>query len=229
MSARSGPSRRSLRGRRQVGDRGAVFVEFALIIPLLTLFAMGLVEYGIGWKWANDVNAAARDAARTASSEPAYLTADRSALIAIGTLLTGEQLENLEQVIIYRAANEGDTTPSSTCRSITNDTGNAATPGSPRGQSGCNVYGKGQIEYVLANPTDDGPWINSSGNGCNSGDLDRFWCPANRNRSLVFDNLDYLGVYVKVNKPSTTGAGFGDASIERSTVFRLEPNFGGYG
>ena len=216
------------RGRR---ERGSAFIEFALLVPVMTLFAMGLVEFGIGWKWANDVNAAVRDAARSGTSEPAYVTADRTVLLAIGTSLTAEQLDNVEQVIVFKSASLDGKVPD-TCKNITNTTGNAGTVGARRGTNNggniaCNVYGKGQIQYVLANPTDDAPWTNSAGNGCDLLDVDWNWCPYGRKRNLVTGSFDYLGVYLKVKKPSTTNFGFGDISVERTAVFQLEPAFGG--
>lgn len=216
----------STTGGRRRRDRGAVFLEFALLVPILTVLAMGIVEYGLGWKWANDVNAAVRDSARTGTSQPAYLTADRSILLTVGTLLTEEQIDNLEKVIVY-SSTDPDGKPSDSCKARTNTTGSSTSPGSKRGQSGCNAYGKGQIRYVLNNPTDDGPWVNSDGDGCDSNDLDANWCPATRDRNLTTGDFDYIGVYIVVKKPSTTNFGFGQMTIERNAVFQLEPAFGG--
>lgn len=208
-------------------DAGAVFVEFALVVPLLVLFTLGLVEYGLGWKWANDVNAAVRDGARTGTSEPAYLTSDRSILLSIGTSLTSEELKNLQKVIVFKSSNADGAVPQN-CKVLTNNTGSTASPGSRQGVgNSCNVYGLGQVKYVLSNPTSDGPWINTASNGCDSGDVDWYWCPAKRSRSLTTGTFDYIGVYIQVKKPSVTNSGFGTMTIERSAVFQLEPAFGG--
>jgi hypothetical protein len=187
-----------------------------------------MVEYGIGWKWSNDVNAAARDSARTGTSEPVYQTSDRSILLSIGTSISQEQLDNLQRVVVFKASSVDGKVPTD-CKSLAPST---SSPGAPRGfasttQGYCNVYGPKQIAYVLANPTVDTPWINSGGNGCDSSDVDANWCPAKRNRNLTTDSFDYIGVYIEVKKPSTTNAGFGKMTIKRTAVFQLEPAFGG--
>ncbi len=204
-----------------------MFVEFALLVPIFTLLAMGIVEYGLGWKWANDANAAVRDAARTGSSARAYQTADKFILQSIGTSLTAEQLEHVEKVIVFRVLGSDGQVPS-VCMNLKNTSGDSTDPGTRLGiESRCNVYGVGQIEYVLANPEDDGPWVNSAGTGCNSSDLDSRWCPATRSHSLDKGEFDTLGVYLEMKKPSSTNFGFGEQSVSRTAVFRLEPAFGG--
>lgn len=52
-------------GRRR--DRGASLVEFALVLPLLTLFLFGIIEFGIAYNKKQTVNSAAREGARTAA------------------------------------------------------------------------------------------------------------------------------------------------------------------
>lgn len=204
-----------------------MFVEFALLVPILTILAMGIVEYGMGWKWANDVNAAARDAARSATSEPVFLTSDRAALLSIATSLTSEQIDNIEQIIVFAPIDSKGSMYSS-CKSKTNTTGSSSSAGSRSGVSNyCNVYGKGQLRYVLAHPSENGPWLNSSGTGCDSSDLSSYWCPASRKRSLTTGTFSTLGVSIKMKKPSMTNMGFGDFTITRTAVFRLEPAFGG--
>ena len=99
-------SRRAQLHRR---DRRAVFVEFALMVPLLLLLGLGLVEYGLGWKAANDVNAAVRDAARSGSSAPAAQTADRTIVYAIGTNLQASGDESgIEKIIVFNASTRTD-------------------------------------------------------------------------------------------------------------------------
>lgn len=218
----SAASSRRHGSRRSRDERGSVFIQFALLVPLLTVFAMGIVEYGLGWKWANDVNAATRDAARTGTSEPAFATADKSILLSIGSTLTTEQINNIQRIVVFKANTSG-TVPSG-CASLTPSTGTTTAVGV---SSSCNVYGKAQVNYVLGNPTDNTKWVNSAGNGCDSSDLDANWCPATRNRNLTTGNFDDLGVYLEIKKPDVTHMGFGQMTIKRTSVFRLEPAFGG--
>ncbi len=50
-----GPSRRTSR------DGGASLVEFALVVPLLTLFLFGIVQFGIAYDKKQSINSAARE------------------------------------------------------------------------------------------------------------------------------------------------------------------------
>jgi hypothetical protein len=226
MSCRRISERTQLHGR----DRGAVFVEFALMVPLLLLLGMGLVEYGLGWKAANDVNAAVRDAARSGSSAPAAQTADRTIVYAIGTNLKASGDDSgIEQIIVFNASSADGQVPTA-CKSLTNSSGSSTSAGSRVSGSTCNIYGPGQVAYLLNtvanNNANDAPWVNSSGTGCDSSDLDYNWCPATRLRSLTSNSFNYLGVYVKYKHKAVTGFGFGDQEIERTAVFKLEPSFG---
>ena len=53
--------------RRRTSDRGATLVEFALVLPVLTLFLFGIVQFGIAYDKQQSINAAAREGARIAS------------------------------------------------------------------------------------------------------------------------------------------------------------------
>jgi Flp pilus assembly protein TadG len=205
--------------------RGAAFIEFALAVPLMMLFGLGIVEMGLGWFAANDVNAAARDAGRAATSAPAYLTADRTALLTIGTALSTDELNGIKKVIVYNASGASDTRPSATCLAMTPSNG---TPGSAVGGSTCNVYGLNQVKWVIGHPNDLTYFGgNATQNCCTTTEIDKSWCPASRSRSRSTDNLDYIGVYIEIKHTSVTKFGFGDMTIRRSAVFRLEPKYGG--
>lgn len=59
--------RQTRAGRRRERERGASLVEFALIVPLLTLFLFGIVQFGIAYDKKQSTNSSAREGARTAS------------------------------------------------------------------------------------------------------------------------------------------------------------------
>jgi hypothetical protein len=208
--------------RGRVHEQGAVFVEFALVIPLLMVFALGIVEYGLAWKAANDVNAAARDAARSATSSTAYITSDQTALTQVGTGLTPTELQGIEKVIVYKAT-PVDTKPPSNCLQF------QPQPNATVGSFGsCNVYSKQQLEWVLAHQTSTANFATDAGCGSSGNRTwDYNWCPTGRNHSQRAGTLDYLGVYIKMKHNQVTNFGFGDRMIERTAVFRLEPKYGG--
>jgi len=57
-------------GRDGRGERGAVIVEFAFILPLLLLLTFGIIEFSKMYSTASTVSNATRAGARTASAEP---------------------------------------------------------------------------------------------------------------------------------------------------------------
>ena len=221
--------RRAIRlGARRRTERGAVFVEFALAVPILLLLGLGLVEYGMAWMATNDVNSAARDAARSGTSSPAYLTSDRTILMAIGSSLDSKELAGLKKVIVYKATSTSGAVPAS-CLAKTPSSGS---PGSPVGVKSspvyCNVYGPKQVAFVLANPNNLTYFGgDSSGSACKTTEIDYNYCPASRNHSQSTDNLDYLGVYIESEHKSVTNFSFGNQMIRRKAIFRLEPKYGG--
>ena len=50
--------------QRKSGDRGASLVEFALVLPVLTLFLFGIVQFGIVYDRQQSINSGAREGAR---------------------------------------------------------------------------------------------------------------------------------------------------------------------
>jgi hypothetical protein len=218
--------RQNFRRRRAAdGERGAAFIEFALSVPFLLLIAMGIVEMGLGWMAANDVNATVRDAARAGTSAPAYLTSDRTILVAIGTGLTPSELAGLKKVVVFKADSSGRPTDNSCLNTNPND----GSPGSAAGVGdNCNVYGPKQVAYAVAHPTNATAWGGAADQkSCTTTEIDQLWCPAKRNHSQANNALDNLGVYVELKHSSVTHFSFGDMTIKRQAVFRLEPNYGG--
>jgi hypothetical protein len=53
--------------RRNRREGGASLVEFALILPLLTLFLFGIVQFGLAYDRKQSINSAAREGARMAA------------------------------------------------------------------------------------------------------------------------------------------------------------------
>ena len=51
-------------GRRGTGERGAAIIEFALVMPVLALFLMGIVDFGSAFNDFNSVRQGVREGAR---------------------------------------------------------------------------------------------------------------------------------------------------------------------
>gem|GEM_PF-2022574 len=76
------------RNRRRLDSRGAVAVEFALILPVLILFLYTLVEVGRGVWTHNVLQLAVEEAARFASANPTATASEVSAVAeAMGAVL----------------------------------------------------------------------------------------------------------------------------------------------
>lgn len=60
---------RLFRHPRRAGERGAVAVEFALIVPVLILMLVGLIEFSRAFNAQISITNAAREAARTMAIE----------------------------------------------------------------------------------------------------------------------------------------------------------------
>jgi Flp pilus assembly protein TadG len=61
------PGCRRLRGR---GERGAIVVEFAIIVPILLLLVLGIIEFGFGYHAWDATQNAAREGARLGAVSP---------------------------------------------------------------------------------------------------------------------------------------------------------------
>ncbi len=198
-------------------DSGSVMVEFALFAPIIVVFVLGILEYGLLWQESTDLERAVAATGRVNSTLAADEKADRQALLTLNAAMSGSNL-TIEKVAIYEATSAGDTVPA-TCK-------DASTAGSPPYGSTvakCNVYSAAQV----ANPTLAGfPRVYDSSTPpekvCHSTSWDATWCPVDRDP--VQPNPDYLGVWVQASYTPITGLIPGsDMTIERSIVFGLEP------
>lgn len=64
--------------RRKADERGAVAVEFALVLPVLVLLLFGIIEFGRGYNAKVEITGAAREGARVLaldSGDPATIVA----------------------------------------------------------------------------------------------------------------------------------------------------------
>lgn len=59
--------------RRSRRERGASLVEFALVVPLLTVFLFGIVQFGIAYDKQQSVNSGAREGARLGALQTSSL------------------------------------------------------------------------------------------------------------------------------------------------------------
>lgn len=97
-----------IRLRRASGQRGAVVVEAAFILPIMILLMMGIIEFGLLLSAKNVVTNAAGTAARVASALPRNNSfATEAHDKAAAQLDNNHQLHNGDLVVVYEAKDDG--------------------------------------------------------------------------------------------------------------------------
>ncbi|MEA2902081.1 MAG: hypothetical protein QOH36_1968 [Actinomycetota bacterium] len=195
--------RRTLTRRR--GERGGAMVEFAFVLPLLTLFAFGAIEMGLAWSGRLTVQTAVRAGVRVGSAQGTVANADQVLLVSTGAALNDLGLANVNSVVVFKSITIDGAVPT------------ACLTGTPHSVSGsCNAYTGAQLAQVVAG-TSPGSWF-----GCGVGSLDLSWCPTSRQAIQALGN-DYLGVWVSARHPMLTGFFGSTLTIVDHAVMRLEP------
>lgn len=207
---RSHTPRRRRIGQRLLGERGAALVELTLILPVLTLLALGTGELGLAWRSASTLTAAARAGARVAASQGKAVAADHQTLLATMSALGHIEPADVQFIVIYKASAANGEVPSS------------CLTGSVTGS--CNRYSSTDVLSIYTNPTSSLTGFDTV--NC-SGQLDRFWCPSTRNNiqnALV--PLDRVGVYVQASHASATGLSQFSLTLSDNASMVIEPKAG---
>jgi Flp pilus assembly protein TadG len=123
------PAQARRRGRRGRGERGAVLVEAAIVLPVLLLIVLGIVEYSLAFKNSLSVTSATRAGARTASAQPRQTNFSVNTAAAVATAMTAIDNTSPQVLWIYRADANGlpDSTNFTTCNDCNRYTWNGAT------------------------------------------------------------------------------------------------------
>ncbi len=186
-------------------QRGTAMTELAFVLPVLAVFAFGVIELGGAWRSRLTVQTAVRAGVRVGSAEGKIAAADQGILLASGSVLYDIGLSNVDWVIVYKSSTSDGAVPAG-----------CLTP-APHSVSGsCNVYTGSQLAQVVAG-TNPGTWF-----GCGVGALDGWWCPATRQSVQALGN-DYLGVRVTVRHPMMTTVLGSRITLTDDAVMRLEP------
>jgi len=195
------------RPHRMEGDVGAGLIEFALIAPVLVLFLIGIVEYGLAFRQDEQVQSALMSAGRMIGQQSTSRWADYEGLRSLDSSLSSASRLTINKVVIYKATAADGKVPSS-CSSIV-PASNAA-----NGVSGtCNVYSATQVKTS----TPSG-FVMGSGNSCAGGSWDTNWCPNSRN-----PQSDFVGLYVDATYAPITKLLPSNFTIKRYTVYDVEP------
>lgn len=191
------------RGRGGARERGAVLVEFAMVMTLLLTMGLGIYEFGFAWRSAASVTSGSRSAARTVSSLATDDSADYQALSSIRSdLQASGLLSKLQLVVIYKSTTADGDVPAA-C--MTNTSTGAL----------CDIYTGDQVRTMLESDF-------STTTGClSSGMTVANYCPNVRNPIMA--SADYVGVWVKVRHDYQTGLFGAGIDITKYAVMRVEP------
>ena len=201
--------------RRRRRERGVALVEIAIVAPIVFALVFGIMEYGLTFRDQLTAQDAVGDAARLGAIVGPDVTstgsnADYEILRTLRDGLGNVPTSWIVRIVVFKGSAGGAGAPERqipvSCR---NGTAIAGT---------CNVFD-----------------VNSAFNAVQSGDFAYFDCPATpgspscpwppsgRNDGPNPNVIDYLGVYVKIQRPGLTGLFGSVRTVERAAIVRLEP------
>jgi hypothetical protein len=101
-------SHHPLRSRdRARNERGAILVEAAFVLPVMILFVMAIIEFGLAFKDLQTIFTATRVGARTASAEPRQFGYADDVANAVKTSLSAIPSNQWQELWVYKAAADG--------------------------------------------------------------------------------------------------------------------------
>lgn len=204
----------SSRGRQ----RGAVLIEFVVIVPVLLTLAFGTAEFGMAWRESAALTRTTGQAARTLSSIGSNSYADKEMLLAFSTSLGSSPRVSMQAddfVIVYNAKSSPDGRVPAGCLS----------GGIPQSVPNlCTVYTKSDIDSQLAGYTSADLLDSDCQSAASAGEG---WDPCSRNWFTSNQNPDAaaqteVGVYAQVTYSPITGSFLG-MKLTRESVYQIEP------
>lgn len=175
-------------------------VEAAITAPVFFLLLFAIIEFGLMFRDNLTLANTTRDAARAGSVAGDDLSADHFLLQVVERASAAMPQDQIEQIIVFEAANEGSPVPAS------------CLTGPVSGL--CNVYDRTHLDDPVGQF------------GCGGTSPDRFWCPDTRvvNQSPANGGPpDLLGVYVRIERDRVSGFFPGTQTMEDTYILRLEP------
>ncbi len=92
-----------MRRRNSDGERGAVIVELAMVVPILMTLVLGMFEVGTAWSASQTVVQASRSGARTVSQLGTFGAADQQAVLAVISTF-GNDVDDIQRIIVFDAS-----------------------------------------------------------------------------------------------------------------------------
>jgi hypothetical protein len=216
------------------GSRGASLIEAAVMTPVFLLLVFGIIEFGVVYRDYLTIGDATTVGARIGSitgpgladvrvSDGAGGTVtveangDFAAMMAVREDLAAIPIDWIDRIVIF----EGDkpsqqTTPVNQVPAFCKNTASI-----PANGPGCNIYEPREAFEHLEGTIDSADLdyfkcVSSSDPACG-------WNPDTRANGPTTDDIDYFGIYIKIDRPYLTGIFGDDFTIEQAHILRLEP------
>jgi Flp pilus assembly protein TadG len=208
------------------GDAGAVLVETAFVAPVLLFFFMGTIEYGMFYRDYLNVSAATSDGAKYGAIQgpdpgAGGVSADYTIMKTIRNNIGTLQISSIDRIVVFQANSSASGKPldqvPTACKTATASSTVLK----------CNVY------RIAGVPLTASAFVQLDANNaaffdCNTvGDAACGWPPdgvptTRKNGPKVVD-IQYLGVYIKINRAKITGVVPMPGVLEIASIQRLEP------
>ncbi len=185
---------------RADGERGAVLVEAAFVLPVFVFLIFGIIEGGLLLRDHLTIGAMTTEAGRSASVFGNDPQADYGILQQLKASAAAINIDQIERVVVFKATGPGDTLPEG-CR--------GGTPQS--GADACNVYAPSWLSSTDPSQFD-----------CGATSPAQYYCPIDR-KIAISSPPDYVGIFVRLRHDPVTLAFGGSRNLERTVIMRLEP------
>lgn len=211
-------ARRATAAPRLRNDRGVALVEATFVAPVLLVLFAGMLEYGLVFRDYLTVNDAAANGARVGAIQGPDTTvtgdtADQAIITSIRDDLAGIRYTAIDRIVVFRAGPPGAGSP------LAQVPAGCKTGTAPRGDTAakCNIYTS--YEGFIAAQTPDPDHFTCGG----SHTVACGWDPVRRVDGPKLADIEYLGVYIKLQRPMVTGLFGRSLTLEAANIVRLEP------
>ncbi len=201
MGERLGP-------RPSRSERGAVLVETAIFVVLLTTLISGVVRVASTMGATTTLDHAARSLARASGASSPSVVSDTSLLMGLAATLADAPTLRLQRLVVFRPQPGTGDLPSGCDQPAPPNAVAAGVAGV------CNIFGPAHLAAVSEGA---GPSA-----GCASGSWEAAWCPATREHNS--GELQLVGIRIEAElDPSGLGVLSSGAALTATAVAALDP------
>ncbi len=202
--------------RHYRSERGAALVETALLAPVFFVMLFAVIEGGYLIRDYQIISDAVGDGARTGGLMGPQNSADGSSpdyqvIRAIRAATGAIPADHIERIVVFKGSNPtgaGGTQPSdqvpSACKAGTPVTGS------------CNVYNDPEAAILAVESGDAGYFA------CPGSPVSCSWPSSTRKDGPTVAAIEFVGVWIRLERPYVTGLFGSKLTIEDASVSRIE-------